>query len=124
MLAKCTYFTVKEICVPALAKNTVIHCGNIVKLSQISFLNSHLRLKPYYKKNSKTVEASNFFSLTDFNPTVEKSIERSVCKGKMAWDTSLWQNMKQSINTSYNVDPKMQPAKVLEISTTVTDCVI
>ena len=33
--------------------------------------------------------------------------------------------MKQSINTSYNnVDPKMQPAKVLEISTTVTDCVI
>ena len=38
----------------------------------------------YYKKNSKTVEASNFFCLTDFNPTVEKSIERSVCKGKMA----------------------------------------
>ena len=68
----------------AANKNTVMHCGNIVKLSQISFLNSHLRLKPYYKKNSKTVEASNFFCLTDFNPTVEKSIERSVCKGKMA----------------------------------------
>ena len=65
------------------------------------------------------------YTLLGFYPLREKSIERSVCKGKMAWDTSLWQNMKQSINTSYNnVDPKMQPAKVLEISTTVTDCVI
>ena len=128
MLAKCTYFTVKEICVPALAKNTVIHCGNIVKLFQIFvvFFNPDSRLKPLLltiKKIQKLLRLQNCFCLTDFNPTVEKSIERSVCKGKMAWDTSLWQNMKQSINTSlYNVDPKMQPAKVLEISTTVTDC--
>ena len=82
MLAKCTYFTVKEICVPALAKNTVIHCGKIVKLFQIFvvFLPGFAfeAVATHYKKNSKTFEASNFFC---FNPTVEKSIERSVCKG-------------------------------------------